>query len=169
MLVTKFSYKREGGGGSQARERIGNRCCVHCIQHTNTIAILVAKASMQAQQKPLHPLCLFLFSAPHTARCFPLFDEQWRIESALEFHPLYCKEDLVLLNTSCRLLFFHRLVTASCAVGEGRRIGRERRERDVLGLFSVSVSVSYSTPLYLSLAALWPSPLRRQVLKQKEH
>lgn len=58
-------------------------------------------------------VCLFvsLLSSPllsHTALCFPLFEAaHWRIEeSALEFHPLYCKEDLVLLNTSCRLFFF---------------------------------------------------------------
>jgi hypothetical protein len=50
-------------------------------------------------------------------------------ESALEFHPLYCKEDLVLLNTSCLLFFFsfHKLVvTASWSW----RLGREGRPEE---------------------------------------
>jgi hypothetical protein len=36
----------------------------------------------------------------------------WQIESALEFHPLYCKEDLVLFTTSydpVYLFSLHRL------------------------------------------------------------
>ena len=62
-------------------------------------------ARLQAEPSP--PLCLFLLAALARGK-----EEHWRIEPALEFHPLYCKEDLVLLNTSC-LLFSHRLVTAS--------------------------------------------------------
>jgi len=62
---------------------------------------------------------LFLLSALEREK-----EEHWRIEPALEFHPLYCKEDLVLLNTPC-LLFSHRLVTASGGNwGEGGREGR---------------------------------------------
>jgi hypothetical protein len=48
------------------------------------------------------PLLLRRFSVP----------AHWQIESALEFHPLYCKEDLVLFTTSydpVYLFSLHRL------------------------------------------------------------
>jgi len=128
-----MEYIKEKTGGRLGEPEKGDRCCVHTI--------LLAKACKhRGEESP--PLCLFLFSALLSHTAFPCL-KHWRIESALEFHPLYCKEDLVLLNTSC-LLFFHRLVTASWGGCWGRRGegdaegGREmhrERGRGVVGLF----------------------------------
>jgi hypothetical protein len=121
-----MEYIKEKTGGRLGEPEKGDRCCVHTI--------LLAKACKhRGEESP--PLCLFLFSALLSHTAFPCL-KHWRIESALEFHPLYCKEDLVLLNTSC-LLFFHRLVTASWgAVGDGgeketQREGERCTERGV--------------------------------------
>jgi hypothetical protein len=104
-------------------------------------------------------------------------EEHWRIESALEFHPLYCKEDLVLLNTSC-LLFSHRLVTASWGLGrEGRDAegGQTEGTRDREGCGRAFLSAFLSpTPLlvttfHLSLAGFWPSPSETASTQQKKH
>jgi hypothetical protein len=94
----------------------------------------------------------------------------------LEFHPLYCKEDLVLLNTSC-LLFSHRLVTASWGHwwegGKGCR-GRPEGARDREGRGRAFLSAFLSpTPLlvttfHLSLAGLWPSPSETASTQTKE-
>lgn len=63
---------------------------------------------------PLLPLLLRCFSAR----------AHWQIESALEFHPLYCKEDLVLFSTSYDPVFLFSL----------HRIARDRERCDEGGV-----------------------------------
>jgi hypothetical protein len=87
---------------------------------------------------PLERTCEIVISPP-LFLCLVARYHHWQIESALEFHPVYWKEDLVLLNTA---FSFHtgRLELLVLLPREGGREG------DVVGLFSVRIPASYSTP-----------------------